>query len=136
MSVCVPLVSPAASFATWSATSPTTLPSACWLASGFGSTLRWNHWQYLQAPNARKSQPTSEIAWRGWHPQQLNVQVLAYGLDNPHPEREIERVVLSASEGSAVWRVFGVTLCDAPVYFAPSPISFGIPDNWGAAAVV
>jgi hypothetical protein len=100
------------------------------------NVLRWNHWQYLQAPNLRKSQPNSEIAWRGWHPQHLNVQVLAYGLDSPHPEREIERITLSASECSAVWRVFGVTLCDAPVYFPPSPISFGIPDNWGAAAVV
>ncbi|MBI5835230.1 MAG: hypothetical protein HZB16_23230, partial [Armatimonadetes bacterium] len=30
----------------------------------------------------------------------------------------------------------GVTLCDAPVWFTPDPISYGIPDNWGAAAVV
>jgi len=32
--------------------------------------------------------------------------------------------------------ILGVTLSDSPVYFTPSFISYGIPDNWGAAAVV
>jgi hypothetical protein len=32
--------------------------------------------------------------------------------------------------------ILGVTLSDAPVYFTPSIVSYGIPDNWGAAAVV
>lgn len=30
----------------------------------------------------------------------------------------------------------GITLSDYDVFFMPSYISFGIPDNWGAAAVV
>ena len=32
--------------------------------------------------------------------------------------------------------VLGVTLSDKPVYFEPDMVSAGIPDNWGAAAVV
>ncbi len=32
--------------------------------------------------------------------------------------------------------IMGVTLSDAPVFYQPPAISFGIPDNWGSAANV
>jgi hypothetical protein len=65
-----------------------------------------------------------------------NVGVYAYGLDNPHPEKAIAKVVLQAAENGNFWAVLALTLSDAPVFFMPSDVSYGIPDNWGAAAVV
>jgi hypothetical protein len=93
--------------------------------------LPWTHWQYLE--------PASHDArtiWRHPHPQHLNMQLVVYGLNNPSPESEIESVQIQAAEGGVTWYILGVTLSDQPVYFRPGPISYGIPDNWGAAAVV
>jgi hypothetical protein len=78
----------------------------------------------------------AEVAWRGRNALSPNVGVVAFGLNNPHPDRLVERITLSASEDGGFWAVFGVTLCDRPVSFPIGEISFGIPDNWGAAAVV
>lgn len=62
--------------------------------------------------------------------------VYEYGLDNPRPDAEISSIEFNATETSTKWFVLGLTLSDAPVYFDPGDVSFGIPDNWGAAAVV
>ena len=62
--------------------------------------------------------------------------MVAYGLDNPHPEKEIRSITLKAAEDGTMWFVLGLTLSDSEVYFPPDPISFGIPDQWGAAACV
>jgi len=35
-----------------------------------------------------------------------------------------------------MWFVLGITLSESEVFFPPDPISFGIPDQWGAAACV
>jgi hypothetical protein len=99
------------------------------------NVLPWSQWQYVEAPNPRKGAKHSEIAWRAQDRVHLNMQVLAYGLDNPHPEREIARIALTAAEG-ARWAVLGATLSDAPVAFPADPVSYGIPSGWSAAAVV
>ena len=100
------------------------------------NVLSWSHWLYLPAPNPGNNRKSTEIAWRRSGRAPLNVQLVAYGLDNPHPDLEIERITLTAAEDGALWAVLGVTLSDHPVYFEPDPVSFGIPDSWGAAAVV
>ena len=129
------------------------------------NVLPWSHWLYLPAPNPGHNRKSTEIAWRRSGRAPLNVQLIAYGLDNPHPDLEIERITLTAAEDGALWAVLGVTLSgspspapnprpgggspslapsprpgggsgDHPVYFRPDPVSFGIPDSWGAAAVV
>jgi hypothetical protein len=129
------------------------------------NVLPWSHWLYLPAPNPGNNRKSTEIAWRRSGRAPLNVQLVAYGLDNPHPDLEIERITLTAAEDGALWAVLGVTLSgspspapnprpgggspslapsprpgggsgDHPVYFRPDPVSFGIPDSWGAAAVV
>ena len=51
-------------------------------------------------------------------------------IDNPHPERLIERIELEAAADGAVYVVMGVTLSDRAHYVAPEPVSFGGPDNW------
>ena len=135
------------------------------------NVLPWSHWLHLPAPNPGHNRKVTEIAWRRSGRAPLNVQLVAYGLDNPHPDLEIERITLTAAEDGALWAVLGVTLSgspspapsprpgggsgdhpvyfspapnprpgggsgDHPVYFEPDPVSFGIPDSWGAAAVV
>lgn len=48
----------------------------------------------------------------------------------------INNIVLQGMKNDLTWEVIGITLCDYPVFFEPSIISWGIPDNWGSAAVV
>jgi hypothetical protein len=56
-------------------------------------------------------------------------------MNNPQPDKIIKSIKLERVKTNTKWFVIGVTLCDAPVFFMPSEISYGIPDNWGAAAV-
>jgi len=76
------------------------------------------------------------MGWQGPNRKFENVGVFCYGWDNPHPDREIRDITFAAAETSAKWLVLGVTLSDQPVYFPASAIGRGIPDMWGAAAVV
>jgi len=92
-------------------------------------------WWYPRCPE-NHGHGKMEVAWRGKNEVCLEVGLVAYGLSNPFPERKITKVTLSASQDGAFWAVLGLTLCDAPVYFRPSPISYGIPNGWSAAAVV
>lgn len=77
------------------------------------------------------------IAWQGKNHLCGRVGVSVYGMRNPHPEREIKAVHLSAAKNGNRWTVFGITLSDgADTAVRSDDVSFGIPDNWGAAAVV
>jgi len=76
------------------------------------------------------------VAWRGKNAVCANVGLVAWGLNNPHPEKPLAKLVLTAAEGQGIWLVAGVTLSAQPVWFPPSSVSYGIPENWGAAAVV
>lgn len=75
------------------------------------------------------------VAWRGANRVCIDVGALAYGLDHPHPDKVIERISLQAAHNGAFWGVLGITLSAQPAYFGVNPISFGIPNSWGAAAV-
>ena len=78
----------------------------------------------------------ARLAWWGPNAAFNNVGLVAYGWNNPHPDKPIEAIELNASRERGVLLVAAVTLSDAEVWFEPSDVSFGIPDNWGAAAVV
>ncbi|HDS07575.1 MAG TPA: hypothetical protein ENO05_08110 [Bacteroides sp.] len=95
-----------------------------------------SNWWYPTAPQDRKQTPHMRIAWRGENRYSRNVGVCLYGLNNPHPEKQIESITFRSAGDQNKWMVLGVTLSDHPVYFKPDFISAGIPDNWGAAAVV
>jgi hypothetical protein len=94
-----------------------------------------SNWWYPTAPQDRKQTPVMRVAWRGSNRMSRNVGVCLYGLNNPHPEKRIKTLRFVSAGDSAKWMVLGVTLSDRPVWFRPDPISAGIPDNWGAAAV-
>ncbi len=95
-----------------------------------------SNWWYPAAPQDRTQTPQMRIAWRGENRFSRNVGVCLYGLNNPHPEKQIESITFRSAGDQTRWMVLGVTLSDHPVYFRPDFISAGIPDNWGAAAVV
>jgi hypothetical protein len=80
--------------------------------------------------------PTCKVGWRGKNARSGNVGVYLYGMSNPSPEKSVEKITFQISRSDAKWMILGITLCDQPVYFHRRPESFGIPDNWGAAAVV
>ena len=76
------------------------------------------------------------IGWQGPNRKFDNVGLFVYGWENPEPDREIESITFTAAETGAIWLVAGITLSDAERYFPVSIVSYGIPDMWGAAALV
>jgi hypothetical protein len=86
-------------------------------------------------PPITADMPSYQVAWRGANSVCPNIGVVVYGLNNPHPDKPIKALWLEGTKTSTKWMVLGITLCDAPVFFMPSPLSVGIPENWGAAAV-
>ena len=87
-------------------------------------------------PPRNRKMPVCKVAWRGENKVFHNVGVFVYGLNNPHPEKVIKSIDFEGVKNNTKWFVLSVTLSDAPVFFDPGAISYGIPDNWGAAAVV
>lgn len=79
--------------------------------------------------------PGLKIVWQGKNAVCERVGIGAFAFDNPHPEKEIARLVLTRMENGSAWYILALTLADQPAYLLPSDVSFGIPDNWGAAAV-
>jgi hypothetical protein len=94
------------------------------------------NWWYPTAPQDRKQTPHMRIAWRGQNARSRNVGICLYGLNNPHPEKEISHIRFISAGNNTKWMVLGLTLSSEFVYFIPDRISAGIPDNWGAGAVV
>ncbi|WP_263373278.1 hypothetical protein [Granulicella aggregans] len=87
-----------------------------------------------------RSGPTSpdrlQVAWRGANQKFGNVGVYVAGFSHPHPEKTIASIDLDCLETDAKWMVLGLTLSDAAMYLPPwNDVSFGMPNNWGAAAL-
>jgi len=78
----------------------------------------------------------TKVAWRGANSISPNIGVYVYGMNNPHPDKSIQSIQLDRVENQTRWLVLGITLCDHAVFFKPDITSYGIPDNWGAAAVL
>ena len=95
-----------------------------------------SNWWYPTAAQDRKQTPLFKVAWRGQNTRSRNVGVCIYGLNNPHPDKRVESILFKSAGNSSRWMVLGITLSDKPVFFMPDMVSAGIPDNWGAAAVV
>ncbi len=81
--------------------------------------------------------PQMVVAWKGDNAHSKEVGVMAWGLDNPCPQKQIESIRLRPSlETGTIWLLLGVTLCDKPVFFMPSGLSAGIPAPWSCGAVI
>ena len=87
--------------------------------------------------NRGKQRPKNlRLAWQGPNGQFENVGMFVYGWTNPEPDKVIERIEFKAAEGVGQWFVGAISLNDGPVVFEEGPVSYGIPDGWGAAALV
>ena len=95
---------------------------------------------FMPAPNdptiANKGKPSRRVWWQGPNGKFDNVGLHAYGWQNPHPDKPIRAIRLIKAETGGLWYVAGISLSNQGVYFPESPVSFGIPDSWGAAALV
>lgn len=96
--------------------------------------LAINHWAEQNLPTDNHSGTRAVVAWKDYQPRHLNVYVSLTGF-NADPQKEIRSITLQAAEDGALWFVLGLTLSDSAVYFPPSPLSYGIPRGWGAAAL-
>ncbi len=101
------------------------------------------HGWFMPAPdnpneggNMAARQTTLRQAWNGPNRIYENVGVSLYGWNNPSPGKEIKEIVFTAAETGTKWIVLGITLSDTQVQLPASPVSYGIPDMWGAAALV
>ncbi len=95
-----------------------------------------NWWMPTEPERPRLRMPKLKLAWSGRNNTGADVGIYEYGMNNPHPEKTIKSIELKAAENNAKWFMLGITLCDAPVFFDPGMVSSGIPDVWGAGAVV
>jgi len=76
---------------------------------------------------------TLRIAWQRSAHGFPNMGVYVAGFDNPHPDRVMDSIQLSAGPGETKWMVLAATVSDAPVFFTPyDDLSSGIPDGWNA----
>lgn len=92
-------------------------------------------WWYPNIKQNLKQMPNLQIAWHGKNNASDNVSVGVYGFNNPHPDKVISEIIFDVAKDGTKWMILGVTLSDHEVFFKPSMVSDGIPDNWGAAAV-
>lgn len=101
-----------------------------------------NHWwapndsQY-NVRNAPDRPERMQVAWRGANQKFGNVGVYVTGFTNPYASKVIQALEFESMDTSAKWMILGVTLSDTPVFLPPwNDVSYGMPNNWGAAALV
>lgn len=93
------------------------------------------HWWYPTLREVRGIPPSSVVWWRGPSTEVKDVGLVCFGLNNPFPGKMIKQIVLENEDQKVKWAIFGITLCDKPVFFMPD-IESTIPDHWGASHVV
>mgnify|MGYP006285974251 CR=1 FL=1 len=88
-------------------------------------------WYPSENPN-----PNLRLAASVTNDKSLSVGAYLYGFNNPYPDKTIQTIRFQGADAPGKWIILGLTASDYPVYFTPSRVSFGAPDNWGAAAVI
>lgn len=77
-----------------------------------------------------------KVAWRGKNVKSMDVGLGIYPLKNPNPEKTISTIVFEAGKTKDRWMIAGLTLADNYYDLFKSDVSYGIPDNWAAGAVM
>jgi hypothetical protein len=108
--------------------------------SSYLANVAGHSWSFPSDSQYAKAGPRTEdtyrIAWKTKTPEDWEGGVYATGINNPHPEREIASLELSAGGASSKWLILAVTLSSAPVFFAPyDDLSTGIPDGWNGSVL-
>jgi hypothetical protein len=96
---------------------------------------RW--WNPTETPDRRHGAPldssVARVAWRGVNPTWKDVGVYMFGWNNPRPDAPIRSLNVSARRGD--YLLLAASAADQPVAFEPRIRSWGLPDDWGQAAV-
>jgi len=95
-----------------------------------------NWWLPKEPTYSKNSEGNLTIAWEGKNDICGRSGLSLFGMRNPYPEAEIRRVHLNAAKNGNYWAVLGLTLSDGDPAVKQYDLSYGIPDNWGAAAIV
>lgn len=83
-----------------------------------------------------RTEDTYRLAWKKTTPGNQEAGVYATGVNNPHPDREIASIELTAGGARGRWLILAATLSTAPVFFAPyDDLSTGIPDGWNGSVL-
>jgi hypothetical protein len=77
-----------------------------------------------------------KLAWEGKNDKSISIGAYIWGFNNPHSDKTIKSIEFKGTAGKEKWIIMGLTLGNEPVFYMPSPVSYGAPDNWGAAAVM
>ncbi len=85
---------------------------------------------------AKREIPKTVLAWTGSNESIWRIGLTAAGFNNPHPDRKIESITLTAGYGKPQWFVVSATLSDTDVWFEPGPFGGGAPPNWSAGALM
>lgn len=75
-----------------------------------------NWWNPMDGKYSRVTGWDYKMAW-SYNNGKSEVGVYQWGLDNPHPEKEIEKIEFQHALNSTKWFIVGVTISDQPVYF-------------------
>jgi len=86
------------------------------------------NWWFSSLSNDRAG-----VAWSGPNPVSTRVGVCWAAIDNPDPDKKIEKFIFHAPIEGGIYAVIGISLADRPHYVKPRMESFGGPDNWAAA---
>lgn len=89
-------------------------------------------WWFPRETNSSGLRLAAEVT----NDKSLSVGAYLFGFNNPHPEKTISNITFKGAEAPGKWIILGTTASDYPVWYKASPISYGAPDNWGAAAVI
>jgi hypothetical protein len=73
------------------------------------------------------------IAWWGPNLRSTKVGICWAAIDNPFPDKKINKLIFDAPLEGGIYAVLGVTLSNQKHYVKPKGESFGGPDNWAAA---
>ncbi|MFO7956199.1 MAG: hypothetical protein R6X33_03790 [Candidatus Brocadiia bacterium] len=92
-------------------------------------------WNPKAPDQSRRECRDTVVAWTGTSEEFWRIGLIAHGMENPHPEKSVDRVELRASRDGAVWLVVALTTSDAPPFFMPPPVDGGVPPAWGAGAL-
>jgi hypothetical protein len=86
------------------------------------------NWWFSSLENERAG-----VAWAGPNLVSTRVGVCWAAIDNPNPDKKIEKLIFHAPIEGGIYAVIGISLADRPFYIPPKIESFGGPDNWAAA---
>lgn len=94
----------------------------------------WNPMEtVIRHHGAPLDRDVARVAWRGDNPAWKDVGVYMFGWNNPRPDAPIRSLNVRARRGDYLF--LAASAADQPVAFEPRIRSWGLPDDWGQAAV-